>query len=189
MIIAILIILGLVGLLFTFNNLLGFIFNQFYILFAIGMIIEKYFDNKFLNKNGTVFFVLSIILLLIAMLFNDYSNIFKDENYIPRQFLYILNFQLPRIIIWGSVAAIFIVSFCIFFKNKKEIPWLRKLGDISYSIYLVHTFLFIIKNSFRALDHKIFDYIMFVLIIPISFLTYNIIEIQFTRWLKQRITS
>jgi exopolysaccharide production protein ExoZ len=188
-ILIILFFLGLVGLFFTIDNAAGFLFNQFYLLFAAGMFIEKLFENKYLNINKTFFFILSILLLFSAMLFNDYSVLFKDENYIPRQYLYISNLQLPRILIWGLVSLIFIVTFCVFFKTKKEIVWLRKLGDISYSIYLVHTLLFIVKNSFRFLDSKIYNFIMFLLIIPLSFLTYNLIEIKFTNWLKKRFIS
>jgi len=153
------------------------------------MLIEKLFDNKYLNINSTFFFIGSVFLLFSVMLFNDYSSVFKDQNYIPRQFIYILDLQFPRVLIWGLVSVIFIVSFCIFFKTKREIVWLKKLGDISYSIYLVHTFLFIIKNSFRFLDNKISNYIIFILIIPISILTYNLIEVKFTNWLKQRFIS
>ena len=185
----ILFFMGFVGLFFTVDNIAGFFLNQFYILFAFGILIEKLFENKFLNNNSNSFFVLSVLLLISAMLFNDYSIMFKDENYIPRQYLYILNLQFPRIFIWGIISGIFIISFCIFFKRKKEILWLRKLGDISYSIYLVHTLLFIIKNSFRILDNKIYNFIMFALIIPISILTYNLIEVRFTNWLKQRFIS
>ena len=188
-ILLILFFLGLVGLFFTIDNAIGFLFNQFYFLFAFGMLIEKLFDNKYLNINSTFFFIVSVFLLFSVMLFNDYSSVFKDQNYIPRQFIYILDLQFPRVLIWGFVSVIFIVSFCIFFKTKREIVWLKKLGDISYSIYLVHTFLFIIKNSFRFLDNKIYNYIMFVLIIPISILTYNLIEVKFTNWLKQKFIS
>ena len=188
-ILIILFFMGIVGLFFTIDNAVGFFFNQFYFLFAFGMLVEKIFENKYLNLNSTFFFIVSILLLFSAMLFNDYSEVFKDENYIPRQFIYLLNFQFSRIIIWGIVSVIFVASFCVFFKTKKEIVWLRKLGDISYSIYLVHTFLFIIKNSFRFLDNKIYNFIFFLLIIPLSFLTYHLIEVKFTNWLKQKFIS
>lgn len=188
-IILILFFMGFVGLIFTIDNAVGFFLNQFYILFAFGMLIENFFDNKYLNSNKTLFFILSVFLLFFIMLFNDYSILFNDSSYIPRQFVYILNLQFPRIFIWGIVSGVFIVTFCIFFKTKKEIYWLKKLGDISYSVYLVHTVLYIIKNSFRVLDNKIFTFILFILIIPISILTYNLIEVKFTSWLKNRLVS
>jgi exopolysaccharide production protein ExoZ len=185
----ILISLGLVGFFFTIDNAAGFLFNQFYLLFAIGMFIEKQFDSIYLNTHKTFFFISSILLLLAAMLFTDYSVLFKDENYIPRQYLYFSNSHFLRVLIWGFVSAFFIVAFVGYFKFKKEIIWFRKLGDISYSIYLVHTLLFIVKNSFRILDFRIYNLIMFLLIFPLIFLTYNLIEIKFANWLKKRFIS
>jgi peptidoglycan/LPS O-acetylase OafA/YrhL len=111
---------GLIGLLLTIDNSAGFIFNQFYFLFAFGMLIEKLFDNKYLNINSTGFFLISVFLLFSVMIFNDYSSVFIDYNYIPRQFVYILDLQYPRVIIWGFVSVIFLLCLFVFFSKLKE---------------------------------------------------------------------
>jgi hypothetical protein len=39
------------------------------------------------------------------------------------------------------------------------------------------------------MDNEIYNYVMFVLIIPISILTYNLIEVKLTNMLKKRFIS
>lgn len=183
-------IMGLFGLAFTITNPAGYFFNQFYFLFAIGMLLNRAFKSQVLSGFTTELLVVSTVLMLSVMLFNDHARA-GDNNYIPRQYLYILNRPIPRVLIWGLPSACFVISFYRFFINRPGIPWLNELGNMSYSIYLVHTFLFQIHNylisSYGFLNTGMFTFCVILLIYPVSRLTYNLVEVRLGRWLKQQL--
>jgi peptidoglycan/LPS O-acetylase OafA/YrhL len=175
--VAILCTMGLVGLVFSINNQAGYFFNQFYFLFAAGMLIHRVLNSEMLQKYSVELLTVSAILLVGVMLFNDRS-VAGDGNYIPRQYINVWGKAMPRLLVWGLPSAFFVVSFYVFFINRPSIPWLNELGNMSFSIYLVHTFLF-----------QLYNYMIgcFVLIFPLSKLTYELIEIRFNRWLKHQL--
>lgn len=188
----ILCIMGLIGGIFTIKTPVGYFFNQFYFLFAIGMLMHRLLKSEILYTYREEILTVSAFLLVGVMLFNDHA-VAGDNNYIPRQYIYIMHRAIPRVIAWGLPSAFFIVSFYVYFKNRPSIPWLNELGNMSFSIYLVHTFLFqlynFIKDRYEFLNNNFFMAFMFLLIFPLSKLTYEIVELKLNRWLKGRLDN
>jgi len=187
----ILCIMGLIGLEFTIPNQLGYAFNQFYLLFVAGMLIGKLLESEALTGHSTELLTVSTLLLLGVMLFNDRA-VAGDLNYIPRQYIAVFGKAVPRIFFWGLPSAFFVVSFYAFFKHRPLVPWLNELGNMSFSIYLVHTFLFQLYNlaigAFSSLNNKMFTVSVFILIFPLSKLSYELVELRLNRWLKEQLS-
>jgi peptidoglycan/LPS O-acetylase OafA/YrhL len=121
--------------------------------------------------------------MLAVMLFNDDIG----NSFIPRQEInitglkYIDDFKIPRVIFWGLPCIYFVVNFINYFEHKK-VKELKYLGDVSYSIYMVHSALFlamgwVLKRYSMNYYAKAFVYIIAILlIIPLSHLTSVYIE-------------
>jgi exopolysaccharide production protein ExoZ len=187
---AVLCVMGLVGLVFSIPNQLGYFFNQFYFLFAMGMLLHQVLKSKILEKYSVELLTVSAILLVGVMLLSDRA-VAGDANYIPRQYIGVWGKAMPRILVWGLPSAFFVVSFYVFFINRPSIPWLNELGNMSFSIYLVHTFLFQVYNyligCYDFLNNRLFIAFIFIMIFPMSKLTYEFVEIRFNRWLKHQL--
>lgn len=196
---SVLFFLGFVGLIVTIQSSLGYFINSFYLLFFIGYNLD-WIKNR-LNKKIEFNFTLSVILMLIVMSFNDAGGV----NFIPRQSILItlprylngidgipsFSFLVPRILFWGLPSLYFTLSFMRYFENRK-IRTLKYLGDISYSVYLVHSFLFLINRPIydmflsTLLPYNIYIILIFFTIIPISHITYIFIEKRLSNWIKLR---
>lgn len=125
------------------------------------------------------------------------SGIPESKIFIPRNFISIYDIYIPQIIFWGLPVTYFLLSFLFYFKNKNELKVLSYLGKLSYSIYLVHTFIFSIWN-FYLIEYKLFIvsntyikvlYFTFplLIIIPLSHLSHKFIEINFSIFLNKLI--
>ena len=122
------------------------------------------------------------------MLFNDDIG----SSFIPRQEIsisglkYIDDFKISRVVFWGLPRVYFAVNFINYFEHK-NCKTLKYSGDISYSIYLVHSALylavgFVLKRYSMNLYAKVFVYmIAILLIIPLSHLTSVYVEKKFWR--------
>ncbi len=188
--VGILCLMGSIGLVFSIPNQAGYFFNQFYFLFAIGMLMHGMLQSEMLQKYSVELLTVSAVLLVSVMLLNDRAAP-GDSNFIPRQYISLWGKAVPRALIWGLPSAFFVVSFYVFFINRPSIPWLNELGNMSFSIYLVHTFLFQVYNyligCYGFLNNRFFTIFMFALIFPVSKLTYEFIEIRLNRWLKAQL--
>jgi peptidoglycan/LPS O-acetylase OafA/YrhL len=190
-----LLIIGFTGLLFCPTNFVGYIINPLYLYFAIGIFIQIYEAQicsfKIFNHKKTNFYF-SILLMCFVINFPD-SGIPESKIFIPRNFISIYDIYIPRIIFWGLPTTYFLLSFLFYFKNKNELKILSYLGKISYSIYLVHTFIFLIWK-FYLIEYEAFidshTYIKvlyfiipLLLIMPLSHLSHKFIEINFSNFL------
>ncbi len=153
---------------------LNFFTNPVLLLFITGVIISEIVTKIKIKKQ---FAYLSIVT----------TSIFFLLYYIK----VIPYFKLADLIICGS----FIFSILLLDLNTNVTPpkWCIYLGDISYSIYLIHFLIFIYlpllinKSPIHKLTTSWFFLIVgFVVVILVSSITYEIIEIRFTKYLKQK---
>lgn len=177
--------IGLIGLIIPIHNITGLILNPFFLYFFIGFNFKPILNTFKTTKLGLHLFLSSII-MAIVMLFPDTIG----PNYVPRLHILVGDHLLPRFLFWGIPTIYFIVAFLKYFDNHNEIKILKFLGDMSYSIYLVHILLITfaesvyINHPINGLSkHDIYT-LFFLLIIPVSYLTYQIIEIRLSGWLK-----
>ncbi len=177
--------MGIMGMLFTINTSFGYLVNSFYLYFLLGFnlrIILRFFKPRDLLYH----IVASLMLFLLVMLFKDQG----EDGYIPRQFVSIGVMQVPRVIFWGLPCVYFIASFISYTENCNEIVFLKYVGDRSYSIYLVHSVLILLykyvplRVFFLHINSWIYFGVFFLAILPLANLTYNLIEIRFTKWVK-----
>ncbi|WP_426326536.1 acyltransferase family protein [Pedobacter sp. R-06] len=182
---SILLLLGLVGLCFTFNNIyVDTIFCNLFLEFALG-IIAFWICNKINVKKKfflNIFFCLSIVVFFVSALG-------KDSGYgylgIPRDFIKFsfehVELLMPRSLIWGIPSFFVFLSTVLFFKDKKQIVALEKLGDISYSMYLVQVPLIWFYDGHTLLVHNNILIVLIALtmcacIVLISLFTHKYIE-------------
>ena len=183
---------GLIGLFFDFNNILiDYLLSPFNIYFAVGMYL--YSNSIHLNK---YFIFLCFILLFFFSLGLDSTDIYVGLPKESVNFLNLdLNFSFPRLIVWG-IPVIFIFNYLLRtkldFLNENAKKILEFFGDISYSLYLVHTVIyslyysFITKNYF--LDNILNKLIFISISILISHLVYKYFELILSNFSK-RITK
>jgi exopolysaccharide production protein ExoZ len=162
--------IGIIGLVFDFNNiLLDFILNDFYLEFLFGIISYYIINNKLIKyiliDNMTFYFIISILLFFIAALGKDYGYV---DLGIPRD-LIIFNYNkivitLPRSIIWGIPSFFLFITTVIFFHNKTKISWLEYLGNISYSLYLIQVPIIYFYNSYLFYFNSIILKLLFMLL-------------------------
>lgn len=177
-------ILGLIGFI-SFNSWINYIFNPFWIMFALGLSLHSI--EKLLPKfNYKISIVVSILVLGCAMLFHD--DIIDGSNFLPRLFVGYNGFILPRVFVYGLASLVFVVYFKNFmetsnFKNKL----LQMSGDLSYSIYLTHSAIYLIGSYIidkLALTNYNFMLCGLLFIWPLSRLSYWLIETKLTKKLK-----
>lgn len=102
----------------------------------------------------------------------------------------ILGFR--RIFYWGIPALLIVLCFFIIGLSFSIPKWLVKLGDISFSIYLIHYY------PILFLDRIIFDFSVYnptaflgvvfsiLLVVLLSYIAWYLIEKQFTKWLYKK---
>ena len=181
----ILLAMGSIGLLFPIETFLGIFFNQFYLYFLIGMNLKDVLSH-FKPKIPLFHLILSVILILMVMLFKDKFS----TDYLSRQFVTNGSLVFPRAIFWGIPCFYFVISFIRYTENLKANQILKYVGDRSYSIYLVHTVLYILMNNeivrqnLNFMPYNFFKLILISLLFPISELTYSMIEMKLSKRLK-----
>lgn len=197
--IGVLTIMGIIGLL-PIGSMLGYFFNSFYLLFVAGLFLShlmKHTDHTS-NQSKAINLISSAVVLLIVMLFQDESETVSALGYyIPRQFVFVQHIAIPRILIWGLPAFYFTLSFVTFFENRNPIKPLMTLGNISYSIYLVHTFLIMLfmrvehyfLNEINGVLFQVMYVITLLSVFPISMMTHYLIEVKLSAYLKSFIAQ
>jgi len=112
------------------------------------------------------------------------------------------DWELMRPAVLGIPAMILVCSFCIFMKDKKTPKFLLFLGNISFSCYLWHIFvvafakLLLQKMNLLAADHDFYlmtasNFIFMVacvlLTIAVSWVSYKLIEVKLTSWIRRLV--
>ncbi len=122
------------------NVYFDFFTSPFLLYFAIGLLIGKY--HEFLREKISSF-VEPLLFVVLYVFF--IVMIAKDSGYVyegmPREMVVYNGKQIPRILIWGIPSFMALISYFILAtKYKITNSYLRKLGDRSYSIYLLQIF-------------------------------------------------
>lgn len=170
--ICILVVLGVLGKIITFQNAI-FIFwtNERLLEFAIGIVIY------FAYKKGVCFSIkkFSILYLVIEIIM-----LFSGKYVLGEYFTIIWN------MFWGSCLLITSLTY----GYKKCNKFLVMLGNISYSMYMIH-FLFIglvvrilIDNHVYSITNTLLVVLTILAVIPVSYIVYKIMEIYFPEKIK-----
>ena len=158
---------------FAINTVIGGVWplrstlNGFFLEFIFGMFI--FFINKqnSLKLETCIFFIPASILLLAAGAFHSLF----------------ANFEFLRAATYG-LASMLILAFFVSLENEPKLhphSWLVKIGDASYSLYLIHPILLtlLFTSLHRYIPQKYFYTILpigLVLIVYTSFLWYKFLE-------------
>lgn len=135
------------------------------------------------------------------------SFIYTKRKYISKQLSYValciglfmlaitpILFPIPeaRYYSWGILGVLIIIAFYIAGLNIKSPKPLVFLGDISFSIYLLHYYIIKIVDvifNFESFTLKAFIGVLVALaaIIGCSYISYELVEKRFTRYLKRKL--
>jgi len=182
-----LVVLGSVNYIFgNFSNVyLDFITSPFLLYFAIGLLLGKYHDLIKVKISSFVEPMLFIVLYVFFIVM-----IAKDTGYVyegmPRELVVYNNKVIPRILIWGIPSFIVLISyFTLAQKYKITNAYLSKLGDRSYSIYLLQIFfiyfLYEVWHKFDRSGKIWLSMAMIILLVWISGRSYKYFEKRFHR--------
>jgi exopolysaccharide production protein ExoZ len=140
-----LLILGFTGLFLNFKNAyIDFMFSPFYLYFLGGILIEE--NHAIFRIKGDKLLIFFSVLFLFVMLG-------KDQGYdfigMAKEYIIFFGYKVPRFLIWGGPSMMLVL---LYLKSSISDSLLRKgllwLGNISYSLYLVHAAIrpFILSN-------------------------------------------
>jgi peptidoglycan/LPS O-acetylase OafA/YrhL len=163
-----------IDLLFFINDehIYNLITNQLLLQFLLGIIFSKIYKHLKFKKTKAIIFSILLSLIFIIYYFSE----------------------LPI----GSYDIIFsgmlVLSFLILDRNELFTTnnFLTKLGDISYSLYLIHPIVIILVERFIN-SHEIlfsnFSTFIFILILTylFSLITFNLIELRITKKLREML--
>lgn len=119
--------------LFSSPLILNYFFSTIYLEFIFGYLLYEFF-NLFKFKSN--YFILILYATFVLLMF-----ISTDENItinLPRDGILCFGKIHYRFILWGIPSFIFVLSYLYF--DKFESNHLIKLGDLSYSLYLIQFF-------------------------------------------------
>ncbi|MDP2387544.1 MAG: acyltransferase [Bacteroidota bacterium] len=121
------------GLFYKESPYLSLITNPFLLLFVFGILISRYYDKIRINKKMTLIVFFTSLIYFIVVYFSQLNN-------------FILEFSACGLLVFSTLL---LDKVFIDFKPKKVFTY---LGDISYSLYLVHPIIIIyIPNVFKKL--------------------------------------
>lgn len=167
------------------NVFLDFFTSPFLLYFAIGLLLGKYHE---LIKEKISSFVEPLLFIVLYVFF--IVMIAKDMGYIfdgmPRESVVYNGKEIPRILIWGVPSFILLISyFTLASKYKITNSYLSKLGDRSYSIYLLQIFfiyfLYEVSHKFNRSGKIWLSMGMIVILVWVSGFSYKYFEKRFHR--------
>ena len=167
------------------NVYLDFVTSPFLLYFAIGLLLGKY--HNFLKEKISSFVEPLLFAVLyvffIVMIAKDYGYFYEG---MPREMVVYNAKEIPKILIWGVPSFIVLISyFTLASKYKITNSYLSKLGDRSYSIYLLQIFFiyFLYEVSFKfSRTGKIWlSMAMIVILVWVSGRSYKYFEKRFHR--------
>ena len=167
------------------NVYLDFLTSPFLLYFAIGLLLGKY--HEFLKARISPFVepMLFIVLYVffIVMMAEDSGYAYEG---MPREMVVYNGKEIPRILIWGIPSFVVLISyFVLASKYRISNAYLSKLGDRSYSIYLLQVFfiyfLYEVKHKFSRSEKVWLSMAMIIMLVWISGLSYKYFEKKFHR--------
>ena len=101
-------------------------------------------------------------------------------------------FPEPRFLIFAALGMFTVVMFVMSFRSKKMPVFLVKMGDMSYSFYLIHYYVIIIVGKIVSLEsftpYSIIGTVMILILTQIlAFISYSIIEVRFSSLIKKKL--
>jgi exopolysaccharide production protein ExoZ len=124
-----------------FNNVyLDMLTSRFLLYFSAGLLFARYQEkvSEKITPLCEVLFFGSLYVLFVVMLGKDYG---FNSGSLPRETVVYNGKEFPRLVLWGIPSFIFIISyFALGRKYKISNNFLNKLGDSSYSIYILQIF-------------------------------------------------
>lgn len=167
-----------------FNNVYGdFLTSPFLLYFGIGLLLGKYHE---VLRHKISLFVEPLLFVVLYVFF--IVMIAKDMGYtyegMPRETVVYNAKAIPRIIIWGIPSFIVFISyFTLASKYRITNSFLIKLGDRSYSIYLLQIFfiyfLYEVGHKFGRYEKAWLSLGMIALLVWISGISYKYFEKRF----------
>ena len=167
------------------NVYIDFLTSPFLMYFAIGLLLGKYhavLSNKISSFVEPLLFVVLYVFFIVM--------IAKDAGYIyegmPREMVVYNGKVIPRIIIWGIPSFLLLISY-FSLANKYQIrnKFLNKIGDRSYSIYLLQIFfiyfLYEVGHKFGRYEKAWLSLGMIAILVWISGISYKYFEKRFHR--------
>jgi exopolysaccharide production protein ExoZ len=132
------------------NVLLDFFTSPLLLYFAIGLLLGKY--HQIIKERISPFveplFFIVLYIFFIVMIAKDTGYTYKG---MPREMVVYNGKVIPRILIWGIPSFILLISyFTLASKYKISNAYLSKLGDRSYSIYLLQIFFIYFLYEFSS---------------------------------------
>ena len=167
------------------NVYLDFLTSPFLMYFAIGLLMGKYhavLSNKILPFVEPLLFVVLYVFFIVM--------IAKDAGYIyegmPREMVVYNGKAIPRIVIWGIPSFILLISyFSLAGKYQIRNKFLNKIGDRSYSIYLLQIFfiyfLYEVGHKFGRYEKAWLSLGMIAILVWISGISFKYFEKRFHR--------
>lgn len=158
------------------NSNINFIFLLGFYSYVWREMFKKIFCNYFV-------FFFSAILFFSAIFFSTDFPVSENQNKIiplvqySREwiFIYRMPIMVPRCFAWGLPSFLLFNSFISIEKQLKTISnsWLVKIGDASFSIYLVQAFLWLLRNNLRIPSNMIYSIGLSFSVIIISLFIYK----------------
>lgn len=181
---------GLTGLFFDLKNIhLDIFISSYNLLFAAGVFIEMKSDFiKTTFKFRRIHLLMSIFLLIFVMLFSDQGYSFIGN---AKEFINLDDYGLiRRFFVWGIPSIIFFVVFT--YSNLKENNILMYFGNISYSLYLIHSLFkpFVSSSKFLdliGLNQSVIYIITIIVSIILSHFSKIYLEQDLSNFLKKQI--
>jgi len=151
--------------------------------FVFGVIIGLLFLSKYFTfKIGSVPLIVLLIAVFLLVLFQYFSGYRGGHG--PSR--------------WGGLMAVFILLVVLYIKNVNiKVPhYLSWLGEISYSLYLVHfpvqTILFqvVINSNYpRFASHPLMFFVTITVSLITAAISYKVFEIGLSGWLRNKVVS
>lgn len=167
------------------NVYIDFLTSPFLMYFAIGLFLGKYHDVLSQKISPFVEPLLFVVLYVFFIVM-----IAKDAGYIyegmPREMVVYNGKVIPRIIIWGIPSFFLLISyFSLASKYQIRNNFLKKIGDRSYSIYLLQIFfiyfLYEVGHKFGRYEKAWLSLGMIAVLVWISGISYKFFEKTFNR--------
>ena len=167
------------------NIYIDFLTSPFLMYFAIGLLLGKYHASL---SNRISPFVEPLLFVVLYVFF--IVMIAKDAGYLyegmPREKVVYNGKVIPRIIIWGIPSFLLLISY-FSLANKYQIRnnFLNKIGDRSYSIYLLQIFfiyfLYEVGHKFGRYEKAWLSLGMIAILVWISGISFKYFEKRFHR--------
>lgn len=156
------------------SNYLILITNRILLFFLFGVLMGNTYSKIALNKQASVVVLLISLFLFTIYYFNIGSSFIYD-------------------IIFCGLLVFSIIHFDKAHSKIQFGKYLRYLGDISYSMYLIHPLIIIYlpgilkkMNLHFIVESKLLFVLFIITTIVSSSISYNLIEVQLTKYIKRK---